>query len=50
MSTVIADVIVDPYPKIEQMQCACSSGCCGESDECLNRFVFGFVDSRSLVE
>ncbi|CAG9537595.1 unnamed protein product [Cercopithifilaria johnstoni] len=33
------NVIVDAYPKIEQMQCSCSSGCCGESDECLNRVV-----------
>uniref|UniRef100_A0A915PES9 Histone-lysine N-methyltransferase n=1 Tax=Setaria digitata TaxID=48799 RepID=A0A915PES9_9BILA len=33
------NVIIDAYPKIEQMQCSCSSGCCGESDECLNRVV-----------
>ncbi|EFO17566.2 hypothetical protein LOAG_10933 [Loa loa] len=33
------NVIVDAYPKIEQMQCSCSSGCCGESDECLNRVI-----------
>lgn len=31
-------MIVDAYPKIEQMQCSCSYGCCGESDECLNRW------------
>ncbi|MCP9257933.1 Histone-lysine N-methyltransferase ASH1L [Dirofilaria immitis] len=36
---ITSNVIVDAYPKIEQMQCSCSSGCCGESDECLNRVV-----------
>ncbi|VDM24931.1 unnamed protein product [Toxocara canis] len=34
------NVIVDTYPRIEQLQCSCQKGSCGESDECLNRFVF----------
>lgn len=38
----VADIIIDSYPKIEQMQCSCSSGSCGERDECLNRLVFFF--------
>ncbi|KHN77835.1 putative histone-lysine N-methyltransferase lin-59 [Toxocara canis] len=33
------NVIVDTYPRIEQLQCSCQKGSCGESDECLNRMV-----------
>uniref|UniRef100_F1KQR0 Histone-lysine N-methyltransferase lin-59 n=1 Tax=Ascaris suum TaxID=6253 RepID=F1KQR0_ASCSU len=33
------NVIVDAYPRIEQLQCSCQKGSCGESDECLNRMV-----------
>lgn len=35
---LFTDVIVDAYPRIEQLQCSCQKGSCGESDECLNRF------------
>ncbi|VDK44843.1 unnamed protein product [Anisakis simplex] len=33
------NVIVDAYPRIEQLQCSCQRGGCGELDECLNRMV-----------
>ncbi|VDN04319.1 unnamed protein product [Thelazia callipaeda] len=33
------NVVVDASPKIEQMQCSCSQGCCGENDKCINRVV-----------
>ncbi|VDK27815.1 unnamed protein product, partial [Gongylonema pulchrum] len=39
------NIIVDAYAKIEQMQCSCSSGCCGERDECLNRVVLMECDN-----